>query len=129
VAAIETDSGVFKPEGFGFTGIDRAREVVKAIAALLSPIGATGVAADGGGADIGPLVRARGVPSFSLDVEGSRYFEFHHTPADTLERLDPAHVADCAAALAVMAYVLADLPERLPWAPPAPPTPAPLTGP
>jgi carboxypeptidase Q len=129
VAAIETDSGVFKPEGFGFTGIDRAREVVKAIAALLSPIGANGVAADGGGADIGPLVRARGVPSFSLDVEGSRYFEFHHTPADTLERLDPAHVADCAAALAVMAYVLADLPERLPWAPPAPPTPAPLTGP
>lgn len=127
VAAIETDSGVFKPEGFGFTGIDRARAVVKAIAGLLAPIGATDVAADGGGADIGPLVRARGVPSFSLDVEGSRYFEFHHTPADTLERLDPAHVADCAAALAVMAYVLADLPERLPWAPP--PTPAPLTGP
>ena len=127
VAAIETDSGVFKPEGFGFTGTDRARALVKAIAGLLSPIGATGVAADGGGADIGPLVRAKGVPSLSLDVEGSRYFEFHHTPADTLERLDPAHVADCAASLAVMAYVLADLPERLPWAPPA--TPAPLTGP
>jgi carboxypeptidase Q len=126
VAAIETDSGVFKPEGFGFTGIDRARAVVKAIAGLLSPIGATGVAADGGGADIGPLVRAKGVPSLSLDVEGARYFEFHHTPADTLERLDPAHVADCAASLAVMAYVLADLPERLPW---APATPAPLTGP
>jgi len=126
-AAIETDSGVFKPEGFGFTGTDRARAVVKAVAALLSPIGATGVGADGGGADIGPLVRAQGVPSLSLDVEGSRYFEFHHTPADTLERLDPAHVADCAASLAVMAYVLADLPERLPWAPPA--TPAPLTGP
>lgn len=124
VAALETDSGVFKPEGFGFTGTDRARAVVKAIAGLLAPIGATGVAADGGGADIGPLVRAQGVPSLSLDVEGSRYFEFHHTPADTLERLDPAHVAECAASVAVMAYVLADLPDRLPWAPPSPPPPA-----
>jgi carboxypeptidase Q len=127
VAALETDSGVFKPEGFGFTGTDGARAVVKAIADLLAPIGATSVAADGGGADIGPLVRAKGVPSLSLDVEGSRYFEFHHTPADTLERLDPAHVAECAASLAVMAYVLADLPDRLPWAPPA--AAAPLTGP
>jgi carboxypeptidase Q len=114
VAAIESDSGVFKPRGFGFTGSDAARAVVKSIAALLEPIEAAEVGADGGGADIGPLVRAKKVPSFSLDVDGSRYFLLHHTPADTLDKLDPDEVARCAATMAVMAYVLADLPERLP---------------
>lgn len=114
VAAIESDSGVFKPEGFGFTGSDAARAIVKGIATLLAPVEAASVGPEGSGADIGPLVRARKVPSLSLDVDGSRYFQLHHTPADTLERLDPEDVARCAATLAVMAYVLADLPERLP---------------
>lgn len=114
VAAIESDSGVFKPRGFGFTGSDAARAVVKRVATLLDPLGASEIAADGGGADIGPLVRAKKVPSFSLDVDGSRYFLLHHTPADTLDKLDPEDVARCAGAMAVMAYVLADLPERLP---------------
>jgi carboxypeptidase Q len=62
-------------------------------------------------------VRAKKVPSFSLDVDGSRYFLLHHTPADTLDKLDPDDVGRCAATVAVMAYVLADLPERLPVAP------------
>jgi carboxypeptidase Q len=117
VAAFESDSGVFKPRGFGFTGSDAARAVVKGIASLLEPIEAGSVGADGGGADIGPLVRARKVPSFSLDVDNARYFLLHHTPADTLDKLDPGDVARCAATVAVMAYVVADLPERLPVAP------------
>jgi carboxypeptidase Q len=114
VAAIESDSGVFKPRGFGFTGSDAARAVVKSVATLLDPIDAANVGSEGGGADIGPLVRAKKVPAFSLDVDGSRYFLLHHTPADTLDKLDPADVDRCVAAVAVMAYVLADLPERLP---------------
>jgi carboxypeptidase Q len=117
VAAIESDSGVFKPRGFGFTGSDAARAVVKSVAALLEPIDAATIASEGGGADIGPLVRARKVPSLSLDVDGSRYFLLHHTPADTLDKLDPDDVARCVATVAVMAYVLADLPERLPVVP------------
>ena len=68
----------------------------------------------GGGADIGPLVRAGRVPSASLEVEGSRYFTYHHTPADTLERLDPGELQRCTAAVAVLAYVAADLEEALP---------------
>lgn len=114
VLALESDGGVFAPKGFGFSGTEAARTVVREIAALLSSIGATAVTPQGGGADIGPLVRAGRVPSMSLDVEGSRYFVYHHTPADTLERLDPDEVARCAAAVAVMAYVVADLPEALP---------------
>ena len=114
VAALESDSGVFKPQGFGFTGSSGARAVIERIASLLGSIGATAVAAQGGGVDIGPIVAANKVPSLSLDVDGARYFLLHHTPADTLDQLDRAEVAQCAAAVAVMAYVIADMPERLP---------------
>jgi carboxypeptidase Q len=114
VLALESDSGVFKPLGFGFSGSAAAREIIRAIAGLLAPIGAAEVGASGGGADIGPLVQAARVPALSLTVDGSRYFLLHHTPADTVDKLDPAEVAACAGAVAVMAYVVADLPEALP---------------
>lgn len=117
VAAIESDSGAFKPRGFGFTGSDEARAIVKRVASLLDPLDTANIGSEGGGADIGPLVRANKVPSLSLDVDGSRYFLLHHTPADTLDKLDPDDLGRCAATVAVMAYVLADLPERLPVAP------------
>lgn len=113
VAALESDSGGFKPEGFGFTGSDAARATVRQIAQLLEPIDATRVAAYGGGADIDPLAEAGKVPTLSLDVAGERYFMYHHTPADTLERLAPEDIALGSASVAVMAYVLADLPTRL----------------
>jgi carboxypeptidase Q len=113
VLALESDAGVFAPQGFGFSGSEAARAVVREVAALLAPIGATTIGPQGGGADIGPLVRAGAVPAMSLDVDGSRYFTYHHTPADTVDRLDPDEMARCAAAVAVMAYVVADLPEAL----------------
>ena len=49
-----------------------------------------------------------------LNVDGARYFWYHHTDADTLDKLDPDEFARCVAAMAVMAYVIADLPVRLP---------------
>jgi carboxypeptidase Q len=112
VVALESDSGVFRPTGFGFSGADSARRIVERIASLLAPIGADTVGASGGGADIGPIVEAGRLPALSLEVDGP-YFTYHHTPADTVERLDPDDVARCVAAIAVMAYVLADLPEPL----------------
>ena len=122
VLMIESDAGVFRPLGFGFTGTDAARAKVTAIASLLAGIDAAHVTSGGGGADIGPSVRAGNVPSMSLDVDGSQYFTYHHTPADTVERLDPKDVAKCTAAMAVMAYVVADMPETLPSERPAPPS-------
>jgi carboxypeptidase Q len=59
---------------------------------------------------------ALGVPGMGLAVDGTRYFWYHHTDADTIDKLDPAEVAKCVAALAVMAYIVADLPESLPRA-------------
>jgi len=113
VLMLESDGGVFRPQGFGFTGSDAARETVKTIATLLSGIAADQISPGGGGADIGPSMQEGHVPGMSLDVDGSKYFLIHHTPADTVDKIDPVEMAKCAAAVAVMAYVVADLPQRL----------------
>ncbi|MGH9350032.1 MAG: M20/M25/M40 family metallo-hydrolase, partial [Vicinamibacterales bacterium] len=113
VLMLESDSGVFRPLGFGFTGPERGRAIATEIAGLLAPIGAGRIGPHGGGADIGPSVEAGGVPAMSLDVDGSKYFLIHHTPADTVDKIDPADLAKCVAAVAVMSYVVADMPHSL----------------
>jgi carboxypeptidase Q len=112
VLAIESDAGVFKPLGFGFTGSDSARAIVRQVARLLERIGAGDIGAAGGGADIGPIM-ALGVPGMGLNVEPSKYFWYHHTNADTMDKLSREDFNLCVAAMAVMAYVIADLPETL----------------
>ena len=109
ILAVESDSGVFRPEGLGLaaTAPPQLRSNLQEIAKLLSGIGADRIAATGGGADIGPIMR-EGVPGASLNVDGSRYFDIHHTPADTLDKVNPRELALCIATLAVMAYVVAD---------------------
>lgn len=113
VLAIESDAGVFDPIGFGFTGSDAAYEIIGHVGRLLDRIDAGRITRGGGGADIGPIME-RGVPGMGLVVDGERYFWYHHTAADTLDKLDPREFALCTAAMAVMAYVIADLPQTLP---------------
>ncbi len=113
VLAIESDGGVFKPSGFGFSGSDAAYAIVSEVGSLLDRIEAGTINRGGGGADIGPIMR-EGVPGMGLQVDGTRYFWYHHTDADTIDKLDPEEMARCVAAMAVMAYVVADLPEALP---------------
>jgi carboxypeptidase Q len=113
VLAMESDEGVFSPLGFGFTGSDSARVIVTQVGALLERIGAGEIGKSGGGADIGPMMQI-GVPGMGLDVDGTKYFWFHHTEADTIDKLDPAEMQRCVATMAVMAYVVADLPAPLP---------------
>jgi carboxypeptidase Q len=60
------------------------------------------------------------VPGAGLNVDGTRYFWYHHSEADTLDKLDPHEVALCVATMAILAYVVADLPAPLPRAPVAP---------
>ena len=117
VLALEADSGAFHPTGFGFSGSDAVRSIVKAAAALLAPIGADTVGRGDGGVDVGPLVRAGAIPELSLSVDTSRYMRFHHTAADTVESQDPDDLAQCVGAVATMAYVIADQPDALPRSP------------
>ena len=112
VLMLESDGGVFRPLGFGFSGNDAARNAVRTIATLLSGIAADQITPGGDGADIGPSVQQAGIPALSLEVDGN-YFLIHHTPADTVDKIDPLEMSKCAAAVAVMAYVVADLPQRL----------------
>ena len=114
VLAMESDGGVFKPQGFGFTGSDEAFAIIQEIGKLLEGIGSGTMTRGGGGADIGPLMERSGVPGMGLNVDGTRYFWYHHSDADTLDKLDPDDVALCVATMAVVAYIVADLPEGLP---------------
>jgi carboxypeptidase Q len=113
--AIESDNGAFSPRGFRFNGTGAAFTRLQEVAPMLSRVGAGKIEKepDSPEADIAPLVE-RGVPGLGLDVEGSKYFWYHHSQGDTLDKLDPAELARCVAALAVVAYVAADMPDGLP---------------
>jgi carboxypeptidase Q len=115
VAAMESDIGVFRPTGFGVAGPDSAVAMVREIAGLLGEVGATTVEPDGPDADVDPLA-TEGVPALGLQVDATKYFWYHHTEADTMDKLDPREVAQCVATMAVMAFVLADMPGTLPRA-------------
>jgi len=123
VAAIEMDGGAERPIGFGFsiTGVDpnandprytAAMARLQQIGKLLDGIEAGEITRGGGGADIGPLMRD-GVPGMALRTTGEHYFDWHHTNADTLDKIEPANFRKAVAMLAVMGFVLADMPERL----------------
>ena len=114
VLAMESDNGTFTPYGFRFSGSDAALAQVQQVAALLQPIGANKVTREKESpeADIAPLVE-KGVPGVGLDVDRTRYFWYHHSDGDTLDKVDPAELARCVAAMAVLAYVVADLPDPL----------------
>jgi Zn-dependent M28 family amino/carboxypeptidase len=115
VLAVESDSGGFAPRSFGVRARDnqdRARARVTEIAALLRPALTIRVIPGFGGADIGPMGPA-GVTMVGLETDGRTYFDIHHTDADTLDKVDPQALADDVAAAAALAYVVADMPERL----------------
>ena len=114
VFALEADSGVFAPASIGFTGSPSARATVSQIASLLMPLGFSGVGPSGGGADIAPIAELGDVPTMAYLGDPSKYFVIHHTAADTIERIAPEDVSRAAAAIAVLSYVLAEMPERLP---------------
>jgi Peptidase family M28/PA domain len=140
VAAIEMDEGAEKPLGMGYgsfggprraapgTGVAAARgtldvntlpaEVKQSfvnmqdIVSLLGSIGADTVSSGGGGSDVEALV-ADGVPALSPRTTGAHYFDWHHTEADTLDKVDPVEFGKNAAMLSVVTYVLADMDGRL----------------
>lgn len=116
VFALESDSGGFAPRGFSIGAKPeigaKARGRLAEIAALLAPVGATKIVEGHGGTDVG-MMEPAGVVTAELMVDNRTYFDIHHTDADTLDKVDPAQLADNVAAIAAMAYVVADLPERI----------------
>jgi carboxypeptidase Q len=120
VAAFETDIGAGTPLGFRIDAGPTAVADLRGLIALLAPLGATLVDAGFAGSDIAAM-RPAGVPLLGLFADPAHYFDIHHSVADTLEKIDPATLGRDVAAMATMAYVVADRPTRWPASPPPPP--------
>lgn len=106
-AAIEADSGAGAPYGFGVGGTPEQAAAVRAYGPLFAALGADKLKLGGGGADIEPLARD-GVLTLGLQPDASVYFDLHHSPADTVDKIDPVNLARNTAAMALMAYILAE---------------------
>lgn len=124
VGAIEADSGTGRPVGMDAVVDADSLPKLRPVAAVLAGSGAGLLQrAESAGADLSPLTPL-GVPSFDLIVDQRTYFRYHHTAADTFDKIEPKHLAEQSAVIAVLAYALAEAPaELLPRKTPAKPAP------
>jgi carboxypeptidase Q len=115
VAAIESDSGAAHPLGFDVKATPAAIDALRPVQSVLLSIGATVLQPStySPGADITAMSDA-GVPGFGIMQDDRTYFHYHHTAADTLDKVVPAELRENAAAMAVMAYALGNMKEPLP---------------
>ena len=115
VAAIESDLGAGHPIGFTAHVNSKALETLQPIASVLQASGASIIrqSQNAEGADVSPL-DAAGVPTFAPIQDNRTYFNYHHTAADTLDKVVPRELAENAAVVSVLAYAIANLPEVLP---------------
>ena len=113
-AAMETDGGAGHPLGLNIKGKAEVKKMLAPVAAILQQSGAGMLnLVEHCGADIEPLEKA-GVPAFSPIQDSRFYFNFHHTAADTLDKIAPKELAENSAVIAVVAYALANMEQPLP---------------
>jgi carboxypeptidase Q len=115
VAAIESDLGASHPLGFLARVNPQALSRLKPVQEVLQSFGANLIQTVefSPGSDIAPLAKA-GVPTLGIMQDGRTYFNYHHSAADTLDKIVPQELRENAAAMAVMGYALANSPEPLP---------------
>jgi carboxypeptidase Q len=115
VAAIESDSGAAHPLGFDIRGSAAAIDSLRPVQGVLRSIGASVLQPTtyAPGADIEAMSNA-GVPAFGVMQDGRTYFNYHHSAADTLDKVVPSELRENAAAMAVLAYALTNMKDPLP---------------
>jgi hypothetical protein len=115
IAAIESDAGAAHPLGFSLKMSPEAQSTLRPLADILRPIGTTLFynVPESPGSDIDPLVKA-GIPGIGIIQDGRHYFDYHHSPADTLDKVDPKELQENTAAMATLALTLTNLPDQLP---------------
>jgi len=115
IAAIESDAGAAHPLGFDFKAAPAAIDALRPVQSVLQSIGATVFQPTtySPGADIEGMSNA-GVPAFGIMQDGRKYFDYHHSAADTLDKVVPTELRENAAAMAVLAYALTNMKEPLP---------------
>jgi carboxypeptidase Q len=115
VGAIESDLGAGHPLGFNGIFSPAVIAALVPVTQVLAKTGAILMENTGEGeADIDPMASAAGVPAFGLMQDERTYFNYHHTAADTLDKIDPHELAENAAAMAVLGYAIADMTQPLP---------------
>ena len=120
----ESDFGAGRIYAFNTSAAPHAQAAMAQIAEALKPLGIEATAKGGPGPDVGPIA-AEGAAWAWLGQDGTDYFDLHHTPDDTLDKIDPAALAQNAAAYAVFAYLAASADGGFGSAPKAPePAPA-----
>jgi hypothetical protein len=107
IAAIESDAGGFLPHGFGVSANPATFEAISRFAPKLTAIQADRITRGGHGTDIAPLM-AQGVPGLELAVNHQRYFDFHHSPNDTIDAVNDRELELGAIAMAIMSYLIAE---------------------
>lgn len=115
VAAIESDAGAAHPLGFDVKISAAATDLLHPVQNVLASIGATVLQPSSypPGADIAAMSEA-GVPAFGVMEDGRTYFYYHHSAADTLDKIVPSELRENAAAMTVLAYALANMKDPLP---------------
>lgn len=118
VVAIESDAGAGHPLGFYLKVSPAALNALQPLKEILGPIGATVFrsAEYSPGSDIEPLVEA-GVPGIGIIQDGRKYFDYHHSAADTLDKVDPQELRENVAAMSLLGFAIANLPDSLPRQP------------
>ncbi len=112
--AIESDGGADHPTGIYYAGKPELEGWLRPVAQVLDGLGASNLESSGEtGEDIGGLTQ-NGVPSFAPIQDSRFYFNYHHTAADTIDKVDPKHLSENAALMTVLAYALADSVEAAP---------------
>ena len=114
-AAIESDGGAAHPLGFDVRMNPAAQDLMRPVLAILEQFGSSAIQPSNypPGADISGLSEA-GVPALGVMQDGRTYFRYHHTAADTLDKIVPSELRENAAAMAVMGYALATMKNPLP---------------
>ena len=114
VAAMELDSGGGRPVGIALEAGEGSEASVRAWLPPLRALGVTElVLEEAGGSDLVAMASAR-IPLVGLRQEKSRYFDFHHSAADTLDKIDPSALSESAAVMAWITHAIADSPKPLP---------------
>jgi len=115
-AVMETDNGAGHPIGLNIHGQAEVKKMFAPVAAILQESGAGALTlVEHCGADIDPMEKA-GVPAFSPMQDSRFYFNYHHTAADTLDKIVPKELAENSAVMAVAAYAVANSERPLPRA-------------
>ncbi len=105
IAAIESDRGGFTPRGFTISATDVERKKIQSWKPLLEPYGLSNFGQEGGGADIGPLA-SQGVALIGLFPDSQRYFDYHHTPVDTFDKVSKRELELGSASMTALVYLI-----------------------